>query len=94
VREVRKAAREEADRIAAERRAQAAALAAAQAAAEREAELAARRAREVECAICLENVDRSNAARLPCTHWYCIDDLTRKYSPAYPTGKDLLYDQG
>lgn len=77
IREVRNAARERTDRIHAERRAHAAALAAAREEAEREA----RRAREVECAVCLENTDKADAAQLPCTHWYCVDHLTRKFSP-------------
>jgi hypothetical protein len=76
VREARNAARERTETIHTERRAHAAALAAAREDAEREA----RRAREVECAVCLENTDKRNAAQLPCTHWYCVDDLTRKSS--------------
>jgi hypothetical protein len=77
IREVRNAARGRTDRIHAERRAHAAALAAAREEAEREA----RRAREVECAVCLENIDKADAVQLPCTQWYCVDQLTRKFSP-------------
>jgi hypothetical protein len=77
VKDVEEEVRQKALREAAERAAEIAAEAAARAAAE-EAE---RRAREIECAVCLETFDMGVAARLPCMHWYCWEHLAGTFLP-------------
>jgi hypothetical protein len=68
--------RERIVREALERNAAIEAEAAAKEAARIAAEEAERRAREIECAVCLETFDMGIAAHLPCMHWYCLPHLS------------------
>ena len=33
-----------------------------------------------ECAVCMDEADIDQMVQLPCTHWYCIEDLDSKSS--------------
>lgn len=33
-----------------------------------------------QCAVCMDEVDMDLMAQLPCTHWYCVEDLDSKFS--------------